>query len=54
MTRVAFDTPVQFYAPSATVDELKRKAERERRTVSEIIRTALRRELEAAAICSSD
>lgn len=41
-----FDTPVQFYAPSETVAALREKAARERRTVSEIIRAALRSELE--------
>lgn len=44
-----FNTPVQFYAPSETVAALREKAAKERRTVSEVIRDALRRDLEQVA-----
>jgi hypothetical protein len=45
MRPTVFDTPVQFYAPAGLVAAVRRKAEREGRTVSEVIRESLRRDV---------
>jgi hypothetical protein len=49
MRSALFSTPVQFYAPPTLVSAVRAKAEREGRTVSELIRNALRRDLQDAA-----
>lgn len=47
MKPVNFDCPVSFYATAAMVQRAREKADREGRTFSEVMRQALRRELEA-------
>ncbi len=49
MRPVSFDAPVSFFAPSAMVEEMRKKAAREGRSISEVMRAALRRELSEAA-----
>lgn len=45
MRTIIFDTPVQFYAPAGLVAAARQKAEREGRTLSEVIRDSLRRDV---------
>lgn len=49
MRPTLFSTPVQFYAPPRLVSAMRAKAEREGRTVSELIRDAVRRDLQDVA-----
>ena len=49
MRPTQFSTPVQFYAPPHLVAAMRAKAGREGRTISELIRAAVRRDLLDAA-----
>lgn len=49
MRPTTFSAPIQFYAPAPMADAVRAKAEREGRSISEVIRSALRRELQDAA-----
>lgn len=49
MKAVVFDTPVSFYAPAHLVDRARQKAADEGRSLSEVMRSALRREVNEAA-----
>ncbi|HEY1606576.1 MAG TPA: hypothetical protein VGF77_13370 [Allosphingosinicella sp.] len=49
MKRAIFDTTAKFHAPGRLVEEAKAKAERKGVTFSELVRSALRHELEREA-----
>ena len=49
MKPAIFNSPIQFYAPAAMAAAARDKAREEGRTLSEVMRSALRRELADAA-----